>query len=143
MKTKRVRFSSQAVPGEPYLDLFVPAPTELTKDDVLDFHVTTRNLIAWVLGKPLVGHRLGKSLMDLVERLGSYRIDLQRNRVQVTRYAISQGYSDSRGYVEHGLGMLNFAEYVEDEQLWKEAFIHCVGMSAHLSKSLEYQVRNA
>lgn len=140
VKTKRVRFSPQDVVSEPCLDLFVPAPLEFTKEETLNFHITTRNLLAWVLGEPLVGYRLGKSLVDLVERLGSYRANEQRNKFQVTEYAISQGYNDFRDSVEHSLGMLNFAEYIEDEKIWKEAFVHCVGMSAQLSESLEYQV---
>lgn len=141
-KPKRVRFSTQDVASEPYLDLFVPSPPGLAKEEAHEFHITTRNLIAWVVGRPIVGVCLGKALIDLVERLKLYRPDHRRNKIQVTKYAISQGYTNYKDDAEHSLGILNFAEHIEDEKLWREAFVHCVGMRDRLNDSLQYKVRN-
>ena len=128
----------------PSKELYLPAPLQSGLDATLDHHTTTRNFFAWLYNIPLAGRALGPSLIDLSERLDSYRsAEKERNRNELLSYAESQGYFDLRECVDHSLATLCFAEYLQEEHLWVDAFAHCVGLGHRgLSESIEYEVRS-
>jgi hypothetical protein len=121
-------------------ELYIPAPAGLSRDDALNYHLTTRNFFAWMFDKPLVGVRLGESLIDIHERMMVYRPDPEQNLDDMLAYIDSQGYSDFRDCPDHALGVLNFAEKFQIAELWTDAFAHCVGMNEQLISSQEFAV---
>ena len=92
---------------------------------------------------PLAGRALGPSLIALLERIELYRpYEHAQNRAEVIAFAESQKYLDFRECVDHALAILCFAEYLQEDSLWTDAFAHCVGLSHRgLRESVEYEVR--
>ena len=127
----------------PTKDLYLPAPPQAGPDAILDHHITTRNFFAWLYNIPLAGRALGPSLIDLSARVDSYRpAEKERNRNDLLSYTESQGYFDLRECVDHSLATLCLAEYLQEENLWIDAFAHCVGLGHRgLVESIEYEVR--
>jgi hypothetical protein len=123
-------------------ELYIPAPPRSGLDATFDHHVTTRNFFAWLYGLPLAGQSLGKSLVDLRKRLDIYRPEkVQENRLAVVSYAETQKYLDFRECVDHAVASLHLAEVLQLEDLWIDAFAHCVGLSCRgLRQSIEYEV---
>jgi hypothetical protein len=123
------------------LELYLPAPTGISKKDTMIYHLNTRNLFAWVYNIPLTGKALGQSLVGLLQRIN---ILLPReetaNQVSVMSYMEHQYYLDFRECADHALAALHFAEVFEIEHLWIDAFAHCVGMYHKLRDSLEFEV---
>lgn len=124
-------------------ELYLPAPPQAGLDATLDHHTTTRNFFAWLYNIPLAGRALGPSLIDLSKRVDSYRsAEKERNRNDLLSYVESQRYFDLRECVDHSLAALCFAEYLREENLWIDAFAHCVGLGHRgLVESIEYEVR--
>lgn len=123
-------------------ELFIPAPSGLTRDDAFRFHLTTRNFFAWMFEKPLVGDRLGDSLLSLLDRMNEFRSDEDENLEDVLAYIDSQEYTDFRSCPDHALAVLRFAEKNELLELWRDSFCHCAGMSDELQSSAEIHVWN-
>ena len=123
-------------------ELYLPAPPHSDLDGTLDHHNATRNFFAWLYDIPQAGRALGPSLIALSQRIEDYRPgESQRNRAEVISYAESQNYLDFRECVDHALAALTFAEYLHEEDLWVDAFAHCVGLSHRgLYESIEYDV---
>lgn len=121
-------------------ELFIPAPPGLTKEGSFRYHVTTRNFFAWMFEKPLVGHRLGDSLLSLLDRMNEFREDEDQNLEDMLAYLDSQDYTDFRSCPDHALAVLQFAEKHEVLELWRDSFCHCAGMSEDLPLSAEYEV---
>jgi len=71
-----------------------------------------------------------------------YRPDYSsQNTLEVVSYAENQRYLDFRECVDHALAALYLAEELEIEDLWVDAFAHCVGLSHRgLRSSVEYVV---
>ncbi|KAI4121781.1 MAG: hypothetical protein LQ338_006179 [Usnochroma carphineum] len=120
-------------------ELFIPAPPELTKEGSFRYHVTTRNFFAWMFAKPLVGHRLGDSLLSLLDRMKEFREDEDQNLEDMLAYIDSQEYTDFRSCPDHALAVLQFAEKHELVDLWRDSFCHCAGMSEDLPFSAEFE----
>lgn len=137
--SSRASFDASGVNHE----LYIPAPANLSREDAFKYHLTTRNFFAWALGKPLVGDSLGSSLIDLLERINKYRSDQKENLEDVVSYIDSQEYSDFRECPDHALAVLQFAERFELQDLWTDAFVHCVGMYNELASSGEYEVSSS
>jgi len=127
-------------PTETLQELYIPAPYGAGLEEVFNHHITTRNFFAWLYNRPLAGRTLGQALVDLKERVDVYRPDnYEQNKLEVISYAESQRYLDFRECVDHSLAALHLAEHVQIEDLWIDAFAHCVGMSHRgLRSSLEY-----
>lgn len=121
-------------------ELFIPAPAGLTKEGAFRYHITTRNFFAWMFEKPLVGHRLGDSLLSLLDRMNEFREDEDQNLEDMLAYLDSQDYTDFRSCPDHALAVLQFAEKHELLELWRDSFCHCAGMSQDLPFSSEYEV---
>jgi len=121
-------------------DVFIPAPDDLTKDAAFRWHLTTRNFFAFLFGKPLVGIHLGKTLVDLQERIHFFRPGHPDNHNELVVYLENLGYFEFAHCPDYSLGVLYFAEHYELKELWVDAFAHCVGMNKMLSQSTEYWV---
>ncbi|KAI4197522.1 MAG: hypothetical protein LQ348_002158, partial [Seirophora lacunosa] len=120
-------------------ELFIPAPPGLSKEGAFRYHLTTRNFFAWMFEKPLVGHRLGDSLLSLLDRMNEFREDEDQNLDDILAYLDSQEYTDFRSCPDHALAVLQFAEKHELLELWRDSFCHCAGMSEELPFSAEYE----
>jgi hypothetical protein len=135
-----------ACPGcekhQPPSEIYMPAPSSVDLDTIFDHHITTRNFFTWLYDLPLAGRTLGQSLIALKDRINFYRPDThtQTGR-EIVSYAESQKYLDFRECVDHALAALALAESLELEDLWVDAFAHCVGMSDRSPHtSIEYPV---
>ena len=126
----------------PIWELYLPTAPRSGLEATFDHHITTRNFFAWLYDRPLAGRALGKSLVDLKLRLDTYRPnDQERNQVDLISYAESQKYLDFRECIDHSLAALRLAEVLRLDDLWLDAFAHCVGLNYRgLSGSPEYQV---
>ena len=91
--------------------------------------------------KPMVGARLGESLISLLERMHEYRQGEEQNQDDILAYIDAQEYSDFRDCPDHALAVLQFAEKFELRELWTDAFVHCAGMNNELAASAEFEVR--
>ena len=124
----------------PARELYLPAPDRTILDAVFAHHTVTRNIFAFIYNLPLTGRALGESLINLMRRLEDYRPSIN-NANDIVAYAESQRYLDFRECVDHALGALYLAETLKLEDLFSDAFAHCVGMSHRgMRNSLEYQV---
>ncbi|KIW91981.1 uncharacterized protein Z519_06963 [Cladophialophora bantiana CBS 173.52] len=132
-------------PQESVQELYIPAPHGASLEDIFNHHITTRNFFAWLYNRPLAGRTLGSALAALKRRIDVYRPDdSSQNKVEVLSYAENQRYLDFRECVDHALAALSLAETLQVEDLWVDAFAHCVGMSHRgLRSSIEYAVLSA
>lgn len=123
-------------------ELYLPSAPRSGLEATFDHHITTRNFFAWLYRMPLAGRALGKSLVDLKLRIDNYRPnDDERNRNELLAYTESQKYLDFRECIDHALAALRLAEVLHLDDLWIDAFAHCVGLSHRgVLTSPEYQV---
>ncbi|RMZ89215.1 hypothetical protein DV736_g3544, partial [Chaetothyriales sp. CBS 134916] len=126
----------------PAKELYIPAPQGYGLDATFDHHITTRNFFAWLYDLPLAGRTLGWSLRALTTRMDAYRPNSKdKNLADVIAFAETQRYLDFRECVDHALAALSFAEYLQIEDLWIDAFTHCVGLAHRsLRESMEYEL---
>lgn len=123
------------------IELFIPAPEGISREDSFKWHVTTRNFFAFVLGKPLVGYHMGQTFVDLQERMQLFRSrQPSKSHQDFLEYAECQGYRDLVEVTDYALANLFYAEYFKLRDIWVDAFAHCVGMKDSLACSPEYQV---
>lgn len=120
--------------------LYIPAPTRLNAVDAFRYHLTTRNLFACMVGKPIVGNQLGHALLDLLDRMNELNPSVNDNLSVVLAYMDHVGYLDFRECPDHALAALHFAERFEFEGLWTDAFVHSAGMNDRLTESTEFEV---
>jgi hypothetical protein len=134
-KQKRLNSGSRVT-----LELFLPPPASCPRDDIFDWHVTTRNYFAFCLGKSIVGRSLGESLIALHKRLELWRPSNRKNTSDLVEYARVVGYLSFAHCPDFALAALLVAETYRLDDLWIDAFTHCVGMFEMLSISGELQV---
>ncbi|TVY86525.1 hypothetical protein LAWI1_G007562, partial [Lachnellula willkommii] len=96
------------------------------------YHLATRNLFAWIFGKPLVGIHLGGALVGLLNSLNEFRSEGGDNLQAIIDYMDEEGYADISNQPDHALAILFFAEHFQFKDLWIDAFAHCVGMNEKL-----------
>ncbi|KAF1841871.1 uncharacterized protein K460DRAFT_409313 [Cucurbitaria berberidis CBS 394.84] len=123
--------------GSSTVQLFIPAPEATSREDSFNWHITTRNFFAFLLGKPLVGEHMGQAFVDLQERLRLFRPD-SNNHQDFLEYAENQGYRDLLECTDYALASVYYAEHYKLREVWIDAFAHCVGMSESLALSPEY-----
>ena len=112
-------------------EIHFPAPDGASRIEVLRHHITTRNLFAFLLGKPLVGLTYYQALTDLHEHLMLYmpqEVDCAR---LIIRYLVNNHLHNVSNDPAAAAGLLAWSENVEVrwQEGWREAFVHCVGMS--------------
>ncbi|EON63300.1 hypothetical protein W97_02527 [Coniosporium apollinis CBS 100218] len=120
-------------------ELYIPAPEDAKKEDAFLWHITTRNYFAFLAGKPLVGSHLGRSLVDLQERLHLFRNGDADNHKDLMAYMEDMGYLNFVHCPDHALAVLFYAEHYQLRDLWIDAFAHCVGMNDLLCLSTELE----
>ncbi len=98
-------------------------------------NVATRNFIALLYGKPMVGRELSEMLVDLHSAMRTYyELNSEDQRPDITRiivqYLLDRKLEDVSGDICAALGLLRWCEqpHVLWEQGYLEAFVHCVGM---------------
>jgi hypothetical protein len=126
--------------GQSIVEVFIPAPEELSREDSFRWHITSRNFFAFLLGKPLVGDHMGQAFVDLQQRLHHFRPSHPNNHQDFLDYAENQGYRDLVECTDYALASLYYAEHYKLRDIWVDAFAHCVGMSDSLALSPEYVV---
>lgn len=124
----------------PHHVLYIPAPSYCSSKQAHEYHLGTRNFFAWMFCKPIVGPNLGQTLVSLGERMALFRLGQERNITDLLDYLNEQGYSDFRECPDHALGVLLFAEQYQLQELWIDAFAHCVGMNDRLVSSPGFAV---
>ncbi|KAI9884307.1 MAG: hypothetical protein M1823_003916 [Watsoniomyces obsoletus] len=119
-----------------YYHIYIPAPSHWSPKQIEQYHLDTRNFFAWMFCKPIVGTNLGQALVSLAERMGIYRSAPQERNVEdILDYIDEQAYADFRECPDHALGVLLFAEHHRLQDVWTDAFVHCVGMNDRLLSS--------
>ncbi|KAI9780600.1 MAG: hypothetical protein M1816_002820 [Peltula sp. TS41687] len=118
-----------------YHELYVPASPHLSREQAFEYHLDTRNFFAWMFCRPIVGKNLGQALVSLWRRMEVFRSNDEGNQQDIMDYIDEQGYSDFRECPDHALGVLYFAEELQMQHLWTDAFVHCVGMNDRLTTS--------
>ena len=122
------------------VELFIPTPDDVTRQDAFRWHITTRNFFAFLLGKPLVGEHMGQAFVDLQERLCLFRPGDVNNCEDFLDYIENQGYRDLVECTDYALASLFYAEHYKLRDVWVDAFTHCVGMTDSLILSPEFPV---
>lgn len=125
-----------------HFELYIPAPEDCSRDESFRWHIATRNFFAFLFGRPLVGAHLGQSLADLHDRLSQYRTLDVNNEDDVLTYFEDMGYLELGNNPDYALAMLYYAEQFQIEDLYIDAFAHCVGMNDQLCLSEEFAVSN-
>jgi len=118
----------------------MPVPDHLDRQESLQWHIATRNFFAWLMGKPLVGDRLGQSIMRLFEQMKHFRERGADNLGDILAYLTRIGYTRVASRPDHALAMLLFAENMRLKDIWLNAFVHCVGMNDIMVDSPEFGV---
>jgi len=126
--------------GSDLVDLYIPGPDNASREECFNWHVTTRNFFAYVLGKPLVGLHMGQAFVDLQERMRIFRSEHVNNQQDFLDYAENQGYRDLVECTDYALASLFYAEHYRLREVWVDAFAHAVGMSDSIALSPEYLV---
>jgi len=123
------------------VELFIPAPTGVDRQQAFQYHLSTRNLFAWIFRRSVVGDHLGGALRCLFQSMQAFRLEGEDNVEDLMSYMDEEGYLDMGGHPNHALAMLHLAESLQLRDLYIDAFAHCAGMSDKLFLSSEYQVR--
>ena len=115
-------------------EIHFPAPDNASHSEIIRHHTTTRNLLALLLDKPLVGLTYYQALLDLHDRLNLY-MPQEVNCAQLEiGYLITNKLHNVTNDPAAAAGLLAWSESVEIrwQDGWREAFVHCVGMYTDL-----------
>lgn len=126
-------------PNHKMHELYIPAPPAAEREQAFLYHTATRNLFAWVFGKPLVGNHLGGALVGLLNSMNEFRSQGEDNVQDIMDYMDEEGYADMRNQPDHALAILFFAEHFQFRDLWIDAFAHCSGMNERLGTSVGFE----
>ena len=140
-ESRRMQSFNNLNRGSSLVELYIPAPEHASREESFDWHITTRNFFAFVLGIPLVGRQMGQTFVDLHERMILFRSGQVNNHQDFLEYAENQGYRDLVECTDYALACLYYAERYKLKEVWIDAFAHCVGMSDSIALSPEHAVR--
>lgn len=117
------------------------APRHAATDrEVIQHRLAVRNFLAWVMQVPIVGDHLGTALVSLLQTMHLYRSRDADSITDLTRYLDTQGYTFLINQPAHALAMLQLAEHARLQDLYTQAFAHCVGMGDGVISNSEYPV---
>ncbi|OTA90650.1 hypothetical protein M434DRAFT_22813 [Hypoxylon sp. CO27-5] len=122
------------------IELFIPTPPRSDKLQSYKYHLATRNFIAYVYRRSMVGENLGGSLITLMHSMHEFRTGDVDNVLDLMSYLDEEGYLNFKGNPTHALAILRLAEVFQLRDLYINAFAHCCGMSDQLPASSEYQL---
>ncbi|KAK1977750.1 hypothetical protein LZ30DRAFT_600607 [Colletotrichum cereale] len=121
------------------VELYIPAPPTADKEQAFAYHLATRNFFAWIFRRSVVGEYLGTALIGLLNSMAEFRGSDEDNVSELLSYLDEEGYLDINGQPHHAVAILHLAEFFQMEDMYIDAFSHCVGMSEHLQYSPEYE----
>ncbi|KAL7819412.1 hypothetical protein V8C44DRAFT_365959 [Trichoderma aethiopicum] len=124
-------------------ELYIPAPPHATEKQAQLYHLSFRNLFAWVLGRPMVGGNLGSALVALLDSMREFRSDRESNVDDLLTYMHHACYLNMAEEPVHAAAVLHLAEAFQLSDLYRRAFVHCVGMHERLFGTPEYQLISA
>ena len=101
--------------------LYMDARSGGSKVDVLRYHITTRNLFAFLLRKPLIGFTYYQALVDLHERLDEYLPAGVDSAVTLQSYLVIIGLVNVSNEPRAAAGLLAWSEDVRWNNGWREA----------------------
>ena len=109
-------------------------PPEGCKTTILRHHITTRNLLAMLLNKPLVGLTFYQALVDLSQRLQLVMPQGTDCAHLLITYLSASHLINVSNNPAAAAGLLAWCEdsSVQWRDGWRESFVHCCGMYARL-----------
>ncbi|KAG9257153.1 uncharacterized protein F5Z01DRAFT_455939 [Emericellopsis atlantica] len=115
------------------IKLYIPPPDNATTEQAFAYHIATRNFMAWVFRRSLVGEHLGSAIVALMYSMHEFRSDdVEDHAADVHGYLDEEGYLDLVNQPNHALGLLYYAETFRIRDMYIRALAHCVGMSDRL-----------
>ncbi|TFA98219.1 hypothetical protein CCMA1212_010077 [Trichoderma ghanense] len=124
-------------------ELYIPAPPHATEKQAQLYHLSFRNLFAWVLGRPMVGGSLASALVALLHSMREFRSSPASNVDDLLTYMRHAHYLNMAEEPVHAAAVLHLAETFQLSDLYRRAFVHCVGMHDRLFGTSEYQLISA
>ncbi|KAI8964069.1 hypothetical protein F5Y11DRAFT_116292 [Daldinia sp. FL1419] len=122
------------------IELFIPAPPRLDQQQSYKYHLATRNFVAFVFRRSMVGENLGATLITLMHTMHQFRMKDVDNVQDLMGYLDEEGYLNLRGHPAHAIAILHYSEVFQLRDPYINAFAHCCGMSDQLSVVPEYQL---
>ncbi|KAI0887165.1 uncharacterized protein GGS22DRAFT_105683 [Annulohypoxylon maeteangense] len=122
------------------IELFIPSPPRSDKQASYKYHLATRNFIAYVFRRSVVGENLGAALVTLMHSMFQFRTGAVDNVQDLMDYLDEEGYLNFKNNPTHSLATLHLAETFQLRDLYISSFAHCCGMSGQLPVSPEYQL---
>ena len=118
----------------------VPPPPNAGRLDVLRHMLTTRNLIALLIDKPLIGLTFYQALVDLQERVDDLKLFPGVTSAQVIiRYLVRNQFHNVSNVPAATAGLLAWSEVNLWQEGWREGFVHCSGMYGQLRIMPDFQ----
>ena len=122
-------------------EIHFPAPDGASRIEILRHHITTRNFLALLLNKPLVGLTFCQALIDLHERL---LVLLPRETSctdVIIRFLTGISLHNISNNPAAAAGLLAYSEDAEVQwrEGWREGFVHCSGMYTKLQGLPEFR----
>jgi len=111
-------------------EIYFPAPSQLSKFERLRHYLTTRNVLALLSDKTLVGLTYYQALADLLERMDFYMPPNSDNAGYMIDWLVRNNLDDVRNDLSAAAGLLAWCEGVgvRWEEGYVEGFVHCTGM---------------
>ena len=133
--------SADAVEAPVQYQIHFPAPDGAAGQDLLRYHITTRNFFALLLSRPLVGLTFYQALVDLHQRLQLYLPGNPNCALTIIRCLMENNLHNVCGDPAAAAGLLAWSE---DEDIcwqegWREGFVHCSGMYTQLRTLHEFR----
>lgn len=122
------------------IELFIPGPPRSNKQQSYKYYLATRNFVAYVFRRSMVGEDLGSALITLMHSMYEFRTKDVDNVQDLMGYMDEEGYLNFKSNPTHAIAILHLAENFQLRDLYIDAFAHCCGMSDRLPAASEYQV---
>lgn len=121
-------------------EIHFPAPDDASRMEILRYHITTRNLFAFLLDKPLVGLTFYQALIDLHERL-LMLMPREANCAELMMGFLMR--NRLHNVCNDPAAAAGLLAYSEDDEVqwpegWREGFVHCSGMYTNLRALPEF-----
>ena len=117
-------------------ELYFPAPEEASRTEVLRHHITTRNLFAFLLNKPLVGLTFYQALIDLHERIKSLMAPGLPCSQAINDYLVRNAFHNVESDPVAAAGLLAWSEDAEVvwSEGWQQGIFVCSSLYNKVSK---------
>lgn len=119
--TALVRSGTPGTPPGVSYKLYMDPPLSVSKLDVLRHHITTRNLLAFLVRKPLVGFTFYQALVDLHERLEKHFATAFNTTEALKSYLVSLGLVNVSNEPRAAAGLLGWSEDIQWSEGWRIA----------------------